>query len=128
MGYLLDTHVVLAILEASFEAVDAKMVAALRESGRDLHVSVVSVWEIAIKTRLGKLDPKRDLDELEQALTEVDLLILNVTAKHALADLEIVPPTRDPFDQLLLAQCQVENLRLVTVDRALVGHPLAAQV
>jgi PIN domain nuclease of toxin-antitoxin system len=36
--------------------------------------------------------------------------------------------TSDPFDRLLLAQCQVENLKLVTVDRALLGHPLALKI
>jgi PIN domain nuclease of toxin-antitoxin system len=35
------------------------------------------------------------------------------------------PPTRDPFDRLLLAQAQVEGLQLVTIDRALIDHPLA---
>ena len=40
-------------------------------------------------------------------------------------ELDPEPPTRDPFDRLLLAQCAVDNLRLVTVDRALAGHPLA---
>ena len=35
--------------------------------------------------------------------------------------------TRDPFDRMLLAQCQVEGLRLLTIDRALVAHPLAAK-
>ena len=42
-----------------------------------------------------------------------------------LADAEPEPQTRDPFDRLLLGQCQVENLRLVTLDRALAAHPLA---
>jgi PIN domain nuclease of toxin-antitoxin system len=37
------------------------------------------------------------------------------------------PMTRDPFDWMLLAQCQVEGLRLLTIDRGLVGHPLVAR-
>jgi PIN domain nuclease of toxin-antitoxin system len=50
---------------------------------------------------------------------------LNVDHRHAVEALEELPPTRDPFDRLLLAQCQVEGMRLVTLDRALARHPLA---
>ncbi len=49
-----------------------------------------------------------------------------INEHHAIAEVLPEPATRDPFDRLLLAQCLVEGLRLVTVDRALVGHPLAA--
>jgi PIN domain nuclease of toxin-antitoxin system len=45
--------------------------------------------------------------------------------RHVLAELQDQPETRDPFDRLLLAQCQIEGLRLVTLDRALVAHALA---
>jgi PIN domain nuclease of toxin-antitoxin system len=51
--------------------------------------------------------------------------MLLVLTKHAIAGLEHVPPTRDPFDRLLLAICQVEGMRLATAERALLGHPLA---
>jgi PIN domain nuclease of toxin-antitoxin system len=53
------------------------------------------------------------------------MTILNIAAPHVLALVTPEPRPRDPFDRLLLAQCAVENLRLVTVDRALVDHPLA---
>jgi PIN domain nuclease of toxin-antitoxin system len=46
---------------------------------------------------------------------------------HALASVEPEPATRDPFDRMLVAQCQIEGLRLLTIDRALVSHPLAAK-
>ncbi|MDP4006098.1 hypothetical protein Q8W67_21930 [Methylobacterium sp. NEAU K] len=45
-----------------------------------------------------------------------------ITASHAV---DPMPPTRDPFDRMLLVQCLVEDRRLVTVDRALHTHPLA---
>lgn len=49
-------------------------------------------------------------------------VILPITAQHALADVEPVPPTRDPFDRLLRAQCAVEGLSLLTLDGALRIH------
>jgi PIN domain nuclease of toxin-antitoxin system len=63
------------------------------------------------------------LPELIRALG-IDLVPIN--EHHALAAVEPEPATRDPFDRLLLSQCQVEGLRLVTIDRALIDHRLAA--
>ncbi len=51
--------------------------------------------------------------------------LLDIDHHHVLAELDPEPATRDPFDRLLLAQCQVEGMQLVTIDRALAGHPLA---
>ena len=48
-----------------------------------------------------------------------------MTMVHACKSLEVAIPHRDPFDELLLAQAQEEGLRLLTVDRRLVGNPLA---
>jgi PIN domain nuclease of toxin-antitoxin system len=53
------------------------------------------------------------------------LVMLVINPEHVLATVEPEPATRDPFDRLLLGQCQVENMRLVTLDRALSSHPLA---
>jgi len=50
-----------------------------------------------------------------------------VDERHALAAVDPEPATRDPFDRMLLAQCQIEGLRLVTIDRSLVSHSLAAK-
>jgi PIN domain nuclease of toxin-antitoxin system len=51
--------------------------------------------------------------------------LLIIDHRHVLAELDPEPATRDPFDRLLLAQCEVEGMRLVTVDTALSVHPLA---
>lgn len=53
------------------------------------------------------------------------IAVLPIEARHATARLDSEPGTKDPFDRMLLARCQVEGLRLVTVHRALAGHPLA---
>jgi PIN domain nuclease of toxin-antitoxin system len=81
--------------------------------------------KIAIKTRTGKLDPGRPLDDIADFLEGIGLDLLPVKHEHVTALVEPQPPTRDPFDRLLLAQCRVEGLQLVTADRALADHPLA---
>ncbi len=88
-------------------------------------VSAASLWEIAIKVRLAKLSLGGNLADLPDLLNSLGVPVLPIDDRHALASVTPEPPTRDPFDRMLLAQCQVEGLRLVTVDRALVDHPLA---
>jgi PIN domain nuclease of toxin-antitoxin system len=103
----------------------ASIVTLLEAPNNDIFVSAASLWEIAIKTRIGKLDPLMALSDIPDYVQNMGFYALGVTAKHAIEELTEAPPTKDPFDRLLLAQCQVENMRLVTVDRSLEAHPLA---
>lgn len=89
------------------------------------YASVASLWEIAIKHRLGKLEIDMPLQRMPDSLKASGLAILPIDISHVLTAADPEPPTRDPFDRLLLSQCQVEELQLVTIDRALIGHPLA---
>ncbi|MCJ9753392.1 type II toxin-antitoxin system VapC family toxin [Neorhizobium sp. BETTINA12A] len=122
---LLDTHIILAVLRGDtrqrFPNI-SKLVSAADFSG---FVSVASLWEIAIKSRLGKLDPGVPLEDMQIVLEGAGFTILRIDIPHVITAAEPEPETRDPFDRLLLAQCQVEGLQLVTIDRALVGHHLA---
>jgi PIN domain nuclease of toxin-antitoxin system len=84
------------------------------ESGKDpALISAVVIWEVAIKRRLGKLDAPADLlDQVERA--GVDLL--PITARHADRVGALPMHHRDPFDRLLIAQADVDDLTLVTAD------------
>jgi len=99
----------------------------LRDPDNEHHLSVASLWEIAIKSRLGKLRLRPSLNALPELLDSLGIAIVSINGHHALAAVEPEPKTRDPFDRMLLAQCQIEGLRLVTMDRALVSHPAAAK-
>lgn len=122
---LLDTLVLLAILRSRFDRLDEGVRAALTRPDAELVVSVVSIWEIAIKARLGKLRVEFALARLPELVCGMPAKLLPIRAEHVLTEVDPRPQTRDPFDRLLLAQCQTENLRLVTQDRQLVGHRLA---
>lgn len=128
MRLLLDTHIILAIVDKvlpdRFPAI-AKVIVA---RGVVNVVSVASIWEIAIKTRLGKLVPALPVAVIPGYLQSIGTIILPVGISHVTAAADPEPETRDPFDRLLLAQCQVEGLKLVTVDRALADHPAALQI
>jgi PIN domain nuclease of toxin-antitoxin system len=90
-----------------------------------LHASVASLWEMAIKVRLGKLTLGFELDQLPDLLQRMDIVLLAINERHILTVAQPEPRTRDPFDPLLLAQCMVENFRLVTIDRVLKHHRMA---
>lgn len=90
--------------------------------------SVASLWEMNIKIGIGKLELGASAYDFAKYLEKLNLLWLPINLEHAAAVLDTIPYTRDPFDRMLLAQCQVEGMKLVTVDRLLADHPLAAQV
>ena len=127
MRLLLDTHVFLALIGSGSTNLPASVVALLKGDAADTHLSAASLWEIAIKRRLGKLRLTAELEALPNFLERLGVRIVPIDERHALAAVDPEPATRDPFDRMLLAQCQVEGLRLVTIDRALVSHRLAAR-
>lgn len=127
MKFLLDTHIFINLVEQRTERLGHGISELLRNRDAEFFLSVASLWEIAIKSRLGKLPLGVELGFLPEIAAGYGLAVVPIGPDHALARLKTNPPTNDPFDRLLLAQCQVEGLRLVTVDRALVDHSLAAR-
>ena len=125
MQFLLDTNVLIALVDARLDALDRSSRDAVTSTAAVNHASAASLWEIAIKMRLGKLALSVSPRLLPELIERMGLVMLVINAEHVLAPVEPEPATRDPFDRLLLGQCQVENMRLVTLDRALSSHPLA---
>ena len=128
MRVLLDTHMVIAIVQRKLADRFPDVQRVLLDATTEGFVSVASLWEIAIKTRLGKLQPGLTLDVIPAYLQGTGLTILPIDIAHVITAADPEPETRDPFDRLLLAQCKVEGLQLATVDRLLVDHPLALRL
>ncbi len=112
MRLLLDTQVfVWATIDSPRLSEEAR---AVLRAASEIHVSAASIWEIAIKARLGKIDA--DPFRMVHAIEESGFLELAVTARHA-AGVERLPAHhQDPFDRLLVAQAVAEPLRLVSAD------------
>ncbi len=116
MRLLLDTQIALWWLTASPR---------LPKAARDLlghtfcALSVASIWEVALKHRIGKLavapEPFRD------AMSEAGALILSITDRHVLGTAALEAAHRDPFDRLLLSVARAEGLTLLTADEALIA-------
>jgi PIN domain nuclease of toxin-antitoxin system len=124
MILLLDTHVLLSVMERSLERDYPQFVDVIRSPETYNRASVVSLWEIAIKVRIGKLQSRVPLDQMASTLRRQHVAILMLKSDHAVAEPQPLPPTKDPFDRLLLAQAQIEGMRFVTVDQALARHPV----
>ena len=124
MRLLLDTHVVLWAL-ADSPRLSKKARELLADSEHEFWVSSASVWEIAIKVVLGKYSLGVPLAALEEAIEEAGFRSLDISARHAAAIERVDVPHGDPFDRLLLAQCEVETLRLLTADKTLGRLPVA---
>jgi PIN domain nuclease of toxin-antitoxin system len=77
-------------------------------------VSLASVWEISINVGLGKLDPLPD--EPDVLISDSELLPLNIKIEHANLAGRLPLLHRDPFDRMLVAQAQIEDLIIITND------------
>lgn len=117
MRLLLDSHVALWWLEAADDL--GPECIALIESADDVCFSAVTPWELGIKRALGKLDFP---DGLVAALEAAGFAELPVTAAHADLAPRLPAHHRDPFDRMLVAQAQLEALRLVSADASLTPY------
>lgn len=118
MRLLLDTHIFLWAVAGSRLLKPAARHAI--QSADQVYVSAASIWEVAIKARLGKI--AADPDELVAAIEASGFVELPVRAAHAAGVAGLEPHHSDPFDRLLVAQAIAEPLRLLTADAALARY------
>ncbi|MGL4744696.1 MAG: type II toxin-antitoxin system VapC family toxin [Dermatophilaceae bacterium] len=117
MSYLLDTHAFVWAI-ADLDRLGPAVMDVL-ESDADVHVSAVTAWELATKTRFGKLpDGEQFVDGFGEHCRRLLARRLPISDGHALLAGRLEWEHRDPFDRALAAQCLTEGLTLVTRDRA----------
>ncbi|MEU5715487.1 type II toxin-antitoxin system VapC family toxin [Streptomyces sp. NPDC020403] len=112
MRLLVDTHIALWWLEDSPELVDE--VKHLIDTEPTVYLSAATPWEIAIKQSAGKLGGPADLAE---RVRDCQLTPLPITAEHGVRAGQLPPLHRDPFDRIIVAQAQTEDLTVVTRDK-----------
>jgi PIN domain nuclease of toxin-antitoxin system len=124
MRLLLDTHVFLWWATESAR-LSPRMLALCEDEGNTLLLSVVSAWEIQIKSQLGKLRLARPLPDLVSHQQNANnLIVLPITLEHVSALDGLPLHHRDPFDRLLIAQTLVEEAILLSVDKAFAAYSL----
>jgi PIN domain nuclease of toxin-antitoxin system len=115
---LLDTQSLLWWREAN-RKLGPRARSAIEIEAAGVFVSAASAWELAIKSRLGKLRIREPLDRwLPEAIASSGFLALNVTLRHAAHVWSLPDHHADPFDRLLIAQARLEDLTIVTSDTA----------
>ncbi len=111
--FLLDTQIFIWWMEDK-KRLKENIKNILSDSSNSVFLSVTSVWEMAIKLKLGKLKLPKDW---KQTIKNCRFEILPVNFEHALALEELPLHHKDPFDRMLIAQAKVENCTLITVDQ-----------
>jgi PIN domain nuclease of toxin-antitoxin system len=115
---LLDTHVLLWWLDDD-PRMSVRSRTLIGRGDNAVVVSIVSIWEIAIKAGLGRLEVPTDLrGYLQGQIARNQFELLPVLLEHAVAVRDLPLHHRDPFDRMLIAQSQIERLALVTAMRA----------
>ena len=122
MKLLLDTHVLLwAAGEPNRLSRETR--ALLGDPENELLFSAASIWEIAIKSGLGREDFHADARLLRRGLLDNGYEELFINSEHALG-IEALPPIHgDPFDRILIAQATVEGIELLTTDQVVARYP-----
>jgi PIN domain nuclease of toxin-antitoxin system len=118
---LLDTHILIWALVGSRrlpkEAADT-----ISNGGNEILFSAASIWEIAIKQQIGRMDFSLGAERIVDAAIETGFVELAVTSVAAAAVAELPLKHKDPFDRLLVCQAQREPAQLFTVDPQLASY------
>ena len=116
MNLLIDTHIFLW-WDSEPENIPDKVLAVLEDPDNTIWLSLVSIWEIQIKTQMGKLTLNNPLKILvQQQQQENSVQLLPIKLGHILALQPLPYHHKDPFDRLLIAQSIAENLTCVSAD------------
>jgi PIN domain nuclease of toxin-antitoxin system len=110
---LLDTHSFLWLVTGN-DRLTKNALAAISDPANQVYVSLISIWEVAIKQARAKIDA--DAARLVEAIEAFALRRIDLAAEHILETLSLAHHHGDPFDRLLIAQAKIEGLTIVTHD------------
>jgi PIN domain nuclease of toxin-antitoxin system len=123
MRYLIDTQTLLWALEDN-PNLSQQSKSILEDTTSVLYVSIASLWEIAIKTSIKKLELRQSLAQIVQILPQMEVLVLPIDPVHILT-VETLPFFhRDPFDRIIIAQALAENLEIISSDGIFRQYPV----
>lgn len=115
MKLLWDTHTFIWFILGENKFSD-KVMNEIENPKNDNYLSIVSLWEIGIKVKLGKLEILRPFDKIIDDLTKNGIHILPITFNHLVENMNLELHHRDPFDRLIISQSKVENMPLISKD------------
>ena len=118
MSYLIDTHILLWWVFDE-PKLDKNCRDIIRDPDNTIIVSSVSAWEIATKYRIGKLpEAKQIVEQYSDILRQAKFIEMAIATNHALRAGSLPIAHRDPFDRMIMAQAEIENLPVISYDAA----------
>lgn len=117
--FILDTHVFIWWIQDNIQ-LSKKAKKIIADPGNEIHISSASIWEMAIKCKLGKLKITNFSEEfLTKQIIGNSFSFLPISLQHSFRIYELEIFHKDPFDHMLIAQAQVENCALISKDKLL---------
>lgn len=126
MKVLLDTHTFIW-WDADPARLSSRASTVPRDQASTVLLSVVSIWEILIKSQLGKMSPRLPLAQIVAQQQANGVVLLPVTLDHVLEVERLPPAHKDPFDRLLIAQARIENAVMLSVDQIFSQYPVRVE-
>jgi PIN domain nuclease of toxin-antitoxin system len=123
MNYLLDTHTLNWFINGD-KQLTVKAKELIQNIKNKCFVSIASIWEIAIKVSLGKLDINKGFDELSRLITKYEFEILPISFEHIRELLDLEFYHRDPFDRIILSQAKIEKIPVISCDKIFKLYPI----
>lgn len=123
MTSLLDTHTFIW-WDSDPTKLSEKAKAFIEDPANSIVLSVVSVWEILIKSDLGKLTLAKPLRQILSRQQSNGIRILPMSLEHVLELQNLPRPHKDPFDRMLAAQAVVEHMTLISIDAVFANYPV----
>lgn len=117
MKYLIDTHIFIWFVE-NLPNLSKSLKNTIEDENSEIFISIASLWEISIKTSIGKLQLNRKYEEIFNVLKVNSIEILPITFAHTLENNRLPFHHRDPFDRIIIAQAIVENINFISADAA----------
>ncbi len=115
MRLLIDTHILIWFLEGN-RLLSKPRRQIIANPQNDIFVSIACLWEMAVKISIGKLTLAKPLADVIKQIAVEDFEILPISPEHTLQVSTLPFHHRDPFDRIIIAQSQIENLTIITDD------------
>ncbi len=114
-SYLLDTHTLLWFLSGD-KSISGEVRSIICSASNKCYISIASLWEMAIKIKLGKLSLAVEFEEIANALYENDIQIMQITFDHILELMRLEEVHRDPFDRIIISTAKHEKIPVISRD------------
>jgi PIN domain nuclease of toxin-antitoxin system len=115
LNFVLDTNILICSITED-PRLDESLKTEIKNQQNRCLTSIASLWEISIKHSINKLILKSSLEEIFKIIDLSFIEILPISRDHILQQSKLKFHHRDPFDRLIIAQAQVENLTIITKD------------